>query len=134
VTRFLSIIAILIVLAGNASSQVTLRIEITGIRDNTGKVMLQLFDETEKVIAQEMSDIKEKGCVIIIRNLKVGRYAVRFYHDENENQVMETNLAGKPTEGYGFSNNVIGRFGPPPFEKWLFGLNEDKTIILKTVY
>jgi len=46
---------------------------------------------------------------------------------------METNMFGKPTEGYGFSNNVTGRFGPPPFEKWLFDLNQDKTIVLKPV-
>jgi len=96
--------------------------------------MFQLFDGKEKVITQEMGDINEKGCLIIIKNLKEGRYAVRFYHDENQNQVMETNLLGKPTEGYGFSNNVTGRFGPPSFEKWLFELKNDKTISLKTVY
>ena len=39
------------------------------------------------------------------------------------NGTMETNLVGKPTEGYGFSNNVTGKFGPPPFEKWLFDIN-----------
>jgi uncharacterized protein (DUF2141 family) len=134
VTKFLSLFAILIIISGNAFSQVTLRIEITDLRNNTGKIMLQLFDEKEKVIAQEMSDIKEKVCHLIIKNLREGRYAVRFYHDENQNQVMESNLSGKPAEGYGFSNNVTGRVGPPPFEKWLFDLNQDKTIILKTVY
>jgi uncharacterized protein (DUF2141 family) len=134
VTKYLAIIILVIIISGNASSQVTLRIEITDLRNNTGKVMLQLFDEKEKVITQQMSDIKDKGCLIIIKNIKTGRYAIRFYHDENQDQVMETNLAGKPTEGYGFSNNVTGRFGPPPFEKWIFDLNEDKTILLKTVY
>ena len=43
-------------------------------------------------------------------------------------------LFGKPTEGYGFSNNVIGTFGAPPFEKWLFEINGDKKIILKPTY
>ena len=47
---------------------------------------------------------------------------------------METNIFGKPTEGYGFSNNVTGKFGPPPFEKWLFEMKDDKTIILKPTY
>ena len=47
---------------------------------------------------------------------------------------METNLIGKPTEGYGFSNNVIGKLVLPPFEKWLFELNGDKKIILKPTY
>jgi uncharacterized protein (DUF2141 family) len=50
------------------------------------------------------------------------------------NGKMETNLAGKPTEGYGFSNNVIGKFGPPPFEKWLFEVSGDKKIVLMPTY
>jgi len=57
---------------------------------------------------------------VSFNNLTPGKYAVRYYHDENMNGNMETNLVGKPTEGYGFSNNIIGKFGPPPFEKWLF--------------
>jgi uncharacterized protein (DUF2141 family) len=40
----------------------------------------------------------------------------------------------KPTEGYGFSNNVTEKFSMPKFEKWLFNLKEDTTIVLKTVY
>ncbi len=96
--------------------------------------MLQLFDENEKIIAQEQGSIKENKCLISIGDLKPGKYAVRFYHDENLNGKMETNLVGKPTEGYGFSNNVIGKFGPPPFEKWLFELNGDKKITLKPTY
>jgi len=47
---------------------------------------------------------------------------------------METNLVGKPTEGYGFSNNVIGKFGPPQYEKWLFEINSDIKITLKPTY
>ena len=96
--------------------------------------MLEVFDEKEKVINREMSEIKEYSCQFMIKNLMAGKYAARFYHDENQNNVMETNMFGKPTEGYGFSNNVKGTFGPPPFEKWLFSIVEDKTIVLKTVY
>jgi uncharacterized protein (DUF2141 family) len=48
-------------------------------------------------------------CLIPISNLNSGKYAVRYYHDENLNGKMETNLVGKPTEGYRFSNNVIGK-------------------------
>jgi uncharacterized protein (DUF2141 family) len=50
------------------------------------------------------------------------------------NGKMDTNLVGKPTEGYGFSNNVIGKVGPPAFEKWLFEITGDKKIILKPTY
>jgi uncharacterized protein (DUF2141 family) len=115
-------------------AQCTLTIEITNLRNNTGKLMLQVFDEKEKVIAWDISDIKDKKTTITVKDLKPGKYAVRFYHDENHNKVMETNVVGKPTEGYGFSNNVTGSIGPPPFKKSIFELNEDKTIKLKTVY
>jgi uncharacterized protein (DUF2141 family) len=134
VKKFLITLAVSIFISSYAYSQFTLKIEITNLRNNTGKVMLQVFNEKEEVIAREMGDIKDKTFVYTLKNLRSGKYAVRFYHDENLNQVMETNMVGKPVEGYAFSNNVTGRFGMPPFEKWLFDLYEDKTIILKTVY
>lgn len=115
-------------------SQFKLDIEITGIRNNTGKIMLELYDSAERVLVQDMSVIKDLKCTFSFQNLKTGKYAVRYYHDENFNCKMETNMVGKPTEGYGFSNNVIGKFGPPPFEKWLFEITADKKISLKPTY
>jgi uncharacterized protein (DUF2141 family) len=118
----------------NSFSQFRLDIEILEIRNNTGNVMLQLFDENKKVLTQQVSLIKENKCSFSIPDLCPGKYAVRYYHDENMNGIMETNLVGKPTEGYGFSNNVIGNFGPPPFEKWIFEVSGDIKIVLKPTY
>jgi uncharacterized protein (DUF2141 family) len=132
--KFLLALAGFIIISNYSFSQFTLRIQITNLRNNTGKVMLQVFNEKEKVIDQEMGDIKDESSLFTINNLPAGKYAVRFYHDENMNQTMEKNLVGKPTEGYGFSNNVTGRFSMPPFEKWIFPLDEDKKIIIKAVY
>jgi uncharacterized protein (DUF2141 family) len=115
-------------------SQLRLDIEIVGIRNNTGKIMLQLFDENQNVLTQEMSPVQENKCSFSIKILVRGKYAVRYYHDENLDEKMDTNLVGKPTEGYGFSNNVTGKFGPPPFEKWLFEITADKKITLKPTY
>lgn len=115
-------------------SQFNLNIEIVDIRNNSGNIMLQLFDGNEKVITQEKTQIKDNKCSITLTNLQPGKYAIRYYHDENMNGKMETNLVGKPAEGYGFSNNVIGKFGPPAFEKWLFELVSDKKISLKPTY
>jgi len=96
--------------------------------------MLQLFDENEKMLTQEKKVITDNSCILTIPALKPGKYAVRYYHDENMNGKMETNIVGKPTEGYGFSNNVTGKFGPPPFEKWLFEISGDSKIMLKPTY
>ena len=124
----------LVAISNICFSQFKLNIEITELRNSKGNIMLQLFDSTQTVIKEEMSPIKENKCLISIGNLYAGQYAVRYYHDENVNGKMETNIVGKPTEGYGFSNNVIGKFGPPPFEKWLFKIDGDKKIILKPTY
>jgi uncharacterized protein (DUF2141 family) len=115
-------------------SQIKLDINITGIRNNKGNIMLQLFNEKEEVIAREMSRINNYECTVSIKNLKHGKYAIRYYHDENLNCKMETNIFGKPAEGYGFSNNVIGISGPPPFEEWLFNINHDTIIVMKPTY
>jgi uncharacterized protein (DUF2141 family) len=125
---------ILIIFSKFSFSQNTLKIEITEIRNNEGNIMLQIFDENEEVLISEIGRIKDKKCLFTIKNLKDGKYAVRYYHDENLNGQMETNMLGKPSEGYGFSNNVTGTFGPPPFNKWLFEINGDKKIVLKPNY
>jgi uncharacterized protein (DUF2141 family) len=131
--RFL-VIAFLGFSSAAAFSQHKLDIEISGIRNNEGNIMLQLFDSSEKVLIQKMEPITDKQCIITISDLKAGKYAVRYYHDENKNGKMETNAVGKPTEGYGFSNNVIGKFGPPPFGKWLCEINSDLKIFLRPTY
>lgn len=132
--RFIFILIFLISLSNASYSQLRLDIEILEIRNNRGIIMLQLFDSNQKVLAQEKCIIKDNFCFVSFPNLSQGKYAVRYYHDENMNGKMETNLLGKPTEGYGFSNNVIGKFGPPVFEKWLFEVSGDKKIILKPTY
>lgn len=132
--RFLFFCLGFLMISDISFSQFKLNIEIAEIRNNSGNIMLQLFDENQKVIREEKSIITDNKCIFTIENLKPGRYAVRYYHDENMNGKMETNLVGKPTEGYGFSNNVTGKFGPPPFQKWLFEINSDKKIVLKPTY
>jgi uncharacterized protein (DUF2141 family) len=117
-----------------AFSQFKLEIVISGIKNTKGNLMLQLLDEKEKVLKQEMSAISDTILTITFADLAPGKYAIRYYHDENVNGKMDTNFVGKPTEGYGFSNNVIGKKGPPEFEKWLFEINGDKKLVLKPTY
>lgn len=127
-------IVVFIFLSFASFSQYKLEIEVSGLRNNKGKIMLQLFDKDQKVLKEDMGSIIDNKCAFTFDNIEKGTYAVRYYHDENGNGKMETNLVGKPTEGYGFSNNVIGKFGPPPFEKWLFEIEDSKKISLKATY
>ena len=62
-----------------------------------------------------------------------GRYAIQFYHDENQNGKLDLNLIGIPKESYGSSNDVKPVLGPPKFEKMLFNLTENKKVIMVPV-
>jgi uncharacterized protein (DUF2141 family) len=121
----------LILISGYAFSQLNLDIEISGIKSDKGKIMLQLYDGKESTLDQAIGDIKENKCLLSFKNLKPGKYAIRYFHDENGNGKLDTNTFGIPKEGYGFSNNAKGSFGPPAFEKWIFDLNENKKLSLK---
>jgi len=125
---------ILIMISNFTFSQYTLEIDIAEIKNDAGNIMLQLFDEKENVLDQQMGAIKDKKCTITFKDLKPGKYAIRYFHDENINGELDTNAFGIPKEGYGFSNNATGTFGPPPFEKWIFELKENKKLSLKPIY
>jgi uncharacterized protein (DUF2141 family) len=54
--------------------------------------------------------------VVVFENVVPGRYALSFIHDENDNKKLDTNLIGIPKEGFGYSKDAMGRFGPPKFD------------------
>ena len=60
--------------------------------------------------------------------MKPGKYAFKYFHDENSNKKLDTNLIGIPKEGYGFANNIYGSFGPPDFKDTIFEVKNDTTI------
>jgi uncharacterized protein (DUF2141 family) len=60
-------------------------------------------------------------------DIPAGDYAIKLYHDENENGVIDKNVIGIPTESYGFSNNS-GAMGQPSFDKAKFSVSSNTTI------
>jgi uncharacterized protein (DUF2141 family) len=78
--------------------------------------------------------ISYNKCVIVIENLKPGKYAFKFFHDENMNDKLDTSWMGIPKEGFGFSNNPSMTFGPPSFDKTIFELSESLLIKSKPKY
>ncbi len=112
----------------------SLKIQIVGLKSNKGKVLLQLFDEKEYPIFRKTANIKNNSCSVDIPDLKQGKYLIRYFHDENDNDKLDTNWFGIPTEGYGFSNNAVSRFGIPSINDRLFTINRKMEILLKIRY
>jgi uncharacterized protein (DUF2141 family) len=64
--------------------------------------------------------VENKEAVAVFEDVPHGEYAIKVFHDENGNQKLDTNFVGMPKEKFGFSNNVMGRFGPPSYEQARF--------------
>ena len=129
IMKNLTLILILLLISPLFSfSQIDLTIEFEQLRNNNGKLLLELNNENEEVIKGFSEGIADNKCVIVIKDLKPGKYAFKYFHDENNDEEINTNFMGIPKEGYGFSNNAKGAFGPPSFDKMLFELSKPDTI------
>jgi len=119
-----------------------IKVDVSGLRSNNGFVLVSLFregggfpDKAEKAIRKAKLGISERKATVVFTDVQPGQYAIAILHDENGDQKMNTNALGIPKEGYGFSNNVIGAFGPPSFKRASFKYNgEMSTVSIKARY
>lgn len=114
--------------------QFSLTIEIAGLKNSKGQVLLELSNEKAEKISGFSQIIENNKCTIVIKNLQPGNYSFKYFHDENLNQKLDTNIVGMPKEGFGFANNAKGKFGPPPFEKTTFAVNSDISLKCTAIY
>ena len=139
--KFLFVIFIVIIVAGalgqEQSGQGNLTVIITGFDNDDGVVKIALNNTQEDY---EAKDQAYRGAALIIEENKAvgtfvkipfGEYAIKIYHDEDNDNELDTNFLGMPTEEYGFSNNARGSFGPASWEdaKFLFKSEKDTVII-----
>ena len=113
---------------------ISLDIEITDLNSNKGMINVLISDESKNEIASA-TFIKVKGlkAEVSFDSIYPGKYAIQFYHDENQNGKLDMNLIGIPKESYGSSNDVKPVLGPPKFEKMLLNLTENKKVIMVPV-
>lgn len=102
------------------ASATDLTLSVEGIKKAQGTITLGLFDEAtyNGDGAVNGANLKVEGDAVSVtfENLEPGEYAVRLYHDVNDDGKMNTNPFGMPTEPYAFSNDAKGRFGPAKWE------------------
>ena len=115
-------------------AQSTLTVEIVNLESNKGYVIVELLDKNEESVTDKKGKITDHKSTIVFNNLKNGQYAIKFIHDENNNNEFDTNFMGIPKEGYGFSNDAFGRFGPKEYSKLLFTVSGEIRIRLTAKY
>ena len=66
---------------------------------------------------------------VTFEGVPFGTYALKVFHDENDNGKLDTNFVGMPKEAFGFSNDAMGRFGPPDFDAASFELGQPELLL-----
>lgn len=101
-----------------------IRITVTRLHNQKGHVLISLFkdgagypDDAQKAFRKAQLDINGQSASVLFSGLPAGTYAVSVLHDENDDRLMNKNSLGIPREGFGFSNNVVGAFGPPSWSR-----------------
>ena len=112
---------------------ISLEMEINNLESNKGLVYIRILNENENPVIVGTSPVINFSSEISFDSISPGKYAIQFFHDENENQKMDFNLIGIPKEKFGSSNDVKPILGPPKFEKMLFEIYQDKKIVMKPV-
>ncbi len=117
-------------------------VQIEGLRSTEGDILVAVhrraggvdFPDSAGVVANAMGPAAGADN-LVFRNLPPGDYAISAFHDADGNGELNVTLLGIPTEGYGFSNNARGLFGPPGFDDAAFTIEagDDRPAVTVTL-
>lgn len=120
-SKYLLLNGVFMFVATYGFSQNHLVVTIENIRDSKGEISVALFDSEvnylkKHYVGKSVPAISGKS-IVIFDDLPPGEYAISVIHDSNKNGALDKNFIGIPTEGFGFLNGAMGRFGPPKFDQ-----------------
>lgn len=124
----------LVIYAGD-NQKSRLVVKINGLKNDQGTVKVALCNSLENYkndrspYKAAIIEIRNNQAIAVFDNLPAGNYAIKAFHDENNNDDLDTNFLGIPIEDYGFSNNVRGLFGPPSWNSAKFNLDKNNQVI-----
>lgn len=106
--------------------------KITGLTVAQGKVALMIYDAQGNEYQEHWLFVEENEVTLTLDDMPLGKYAIKLFHDANNNGTMDTNFLGIPTESFGFSNNPKLGVGEPDLDKLLFDVTSDTSIEIQT--
>jgi uncharacterized protein (DUF2141 family) len=105
-----------------AQSGNDISVVVDGLRNDKGAVRCGLyasavgFREPGKEMKGVAAPIAGGKATCVFNAVPPGSYAVAVFHAENNETQIETGMFGKPKQGFGFSRDAKGSFGPPSFD------------------
>lgn len=96
-----------------------IRFKFVNLKDK-GVVRCALYaapqDYMKKSFREVVGTVSGGHAVCVFAHIAPGTYSMASFHDENNNDKLDTGIFGIPTEGLGFSNNAKGSMGPPKYK------------------
>ncbi len=115
-----------LLLSTNLASAAELTILVDDVKAANGNLMVALYSSADTFLKRPANATGTRALAadnkIVFKDLPEGEYAFALYHDANANGKMDKNLIGMPTEDYAFSNNAMGKMGPPSYDNAKFVL------------
>ena len=118
----------------------TITITVENVNSSDGIIIAALYNDADEfpggdLFMGESKSLRSSGSIeIVFENVPEGDYAIALVHDANENEDMDTNDQGIPTEGFGFSNGAMGEMGPPDFDQAAFTVDGDLEMKIRMIY
>lgn len=115
--------------------RVVMVLEVNNIESSTGNIMIHLCRNQQEFsgsvpVPYAFFFPAKKNTVTAKITIPKGMYAVKIFHDANENKVLDLNAANHPVEKFGFSNNFFGSYSElPPYEKVLISIENAENFV-----
>ena len=119
-------LGLLVPAAASATGTTSVTVVVSALASTTSAVKLYFYNVRETFLTHGgyafMRVVKPGGQhqVSLPVDLPPGEWAVAITQDVNNNDKLDKNLMGIPTEPFAFSNNVRPRFSPPAFDDCKF--------------
>lgn len=100
-------------------------VAVSTVRDTNGEIICALFADAASFdrrapLAKVVVHPTVPATTCVFHGVKAGIYAVSAIDDENGNGRLDKTLFGRPTEGYGVSNNHTYALHGPRFDESRF--------------
>jgi uncharacterized protein (DUF2141 family) len=109
-------------------------VDLVGLKSDAGQVLAALFrssagfpQQPQRAEQRRSAKIRGRRVELAFDAVPPGPFAVSLFHDEDANGKMKTGMFGIPSEGYGFTRDAKGSFGPPDFEDARMQLSAGET-------
>ena len=104
-----------------AKSPPTTRLVIAGVRPSRGKLKVAIYTYAgsfpNPASASQTLELSPTNPTVETLLPSMKQFAVAVYQDINSDGELNRNRFGIPTEPFAFSNNAMGKRGPPAFEQ-----------------